>query len=99
MKSASPSGSKKIYDFSGVRVTAEKKLEYFTIFKNKQKKYTDWVKHDDVPVEVNNKELITFYQCLDRKKVAESNEFKYCPKPSKEAMEANNDGKVIISLT
>lgn len=89
----SPSGSGKIYDFSGVRVTVDKKLEYLTIFRNKNKKYTDWINHDDVPVEVNDKELTTFYQYLERKKVAESNEFKYCPKPSKEAMEANNDGK------
>lgn len=96
--SGSGSGSGKIFGFSGVRVTIDKKLEYITIFKNKQKKYTDWVKHNDIPVDANDKQLTTFYQYLERKKVAESNEFKYCQKPSKEAMDANNDGKASLSF-
>lgn len=96
MNIASPSGSGKIYDFSGVRVTADKKIEYLTLFRNKQKKTTSWVSDDDIPEDVYNKELTTFYQYLERKKVAESNEFKYCQKPSKEAMEANNDGKDLL---
>lgn len=99
MSSASPSGSGRIYDFTGVRVTADQKLEYLTIFRNKHKKTTSWILDDDVPEDVYNKEHTIFYQHLEKNKTAESNEFKYCQKPSKEAMEANNDGNMFFYFT